>query len=146
MQTSQQIDLLGLELSKSNIEAISENLLLPLKDDKVDVLELDIRLKFIEETVNKAREKINSELLNKNIEKGCELFGAKISKRNGYAILDYEQDSEYLRLKNLLEARKEVLTQAHNTIHNVVTEDGEIVPKVSVKSYTKDSVSYTFKK
>jgi len=146
MVNNNQIDLLGSELSKSNIEVLSDNLIKPFNDGFQDALEMDIRLKFIEETVKKAREKMNPFVLKKTIEKGCELFGAKIAFKSGYAILDYEQDKEYLRLKKLLEERKELLNMASKTTHNFVTDDGELIERVPVKSYTKDSVSYTFKK
>ena len=147
MQNNNQIDLLGSELSKSNIEVLSDNLLKPFNDGYQDALEMDIRLKFIEETVKKAREKMNPFVLKKTIEKGCELFGAKVAFKTGYAVLDYEQDKEYLRLKTLLEERKEALNMSSKTTYEYINPDtGEVIPKVPIKSYTKDSISYTFKK
>jgi len=74
------------------------------------------------------------------------LFGCKVSKRNGYAILDFEQDAEYAMLKKQLDERKALLTQSFKTVHNVITDNGEVVPKLPVKSYTSDSIIYTFKK
>jgi hypothetical protein len=49
-------------------------------------------------------------------------------------------------LKKQLDERKALLSQSFKTVHNVITEQGEIVPKLPVKSYTSDSISYTFKK
>ena len=146
MQNNNQIDLLCSELSKSNIEVLSDNLIKPFEDGFQDALEMDIRLKFIEETVKKAREKMNPFVLKKTIEKGSELFGAKIAFKSGYAKLDYEQDETYRNLLKALKEREELLNMASKTTHNFVTDDGEVIPKVGIKSYTKDSVSYTFKR
>jgi hypothetical protein len=109
-------------------------------------IEMDMQLKFVEETIKEARVNISKYVSSSNIEKGLTLNGCKISKREGYAQLNYEDDFEYLRLKTLLAERKELLDSAFKSSHNIVTNDGEIIPRVSVKSYTKDSISYTFKK
>jgi hypothetical protein len=107
---------------------------------------MDCKLKFAEESIKASREKIKAYVLKKEIGSIHELFGCKVSKRNGYAILDFEQDAEYAMLKKQLDERKALLSQSFKTVHNVVTEQGEVVPKLPVKSYTSDSISYTFKK
>lgn len=144
MKISTNIDLLGSELSKSKIEELSTALCKPFNDGIQNALETDLKLKFIEETVKKAREKLNPFVLNSILVD--EINGCKVSKRNGYAILDFEQDAEYAMLKKQLDERKALLSQSFKTVHNVVTEQGEVVPKLPVKSYTSDSISYTFKK
>ncbi len=147
MQNNTQIGLLGSnELSKSNILVLAESLIQPFENGEKTAIEMDMQLKFVEETVKQAREKINGFVTQSNIEKGLEIEGCKVSRREGYAVLNYEDDKEYLRLKTLLAERKELLDSAFKSKHNIVTDDGEVIPKVSVKSYTKDSVSYTFKK
>jgi hypothetical protein len=107
---------------------------------------MDCKLKFAEESIKVAREKIKPYVMKKEIGSTHELFGCKVSKRNGYAILDFEQDAEYAMLKRQLDERKALLSQSFKTVHRVVTEDGEVAPKLPVKSYTSDSISYTFKK
>ena len=147
MNNNTQIDLLGSnELSKSNILTLSEKLIEPFEKGEKTAIEMDMQLKFIEETIKQARANINSYVTSSNIEKGLEINGCKISRKEGYAQLNYEDDPEYLRIKTLLAERKELLDSAFKSTHNIVTDDGEVIPKVSVKSYTKDSVSYTFKK
>jgi hypothetical protein len=147
MQNNTQIGLLGSnELSKSNISKLSEMLIEPFESGEKTAIEMDLQLKFVEETVKQAREKINGFVTQSNIDKGLEIEGCKVSRREGYAQLNYEDDKEYLRLKTLLAGRKELLDSAFKSNHNIVTDEGEVIPKVSVKSYTKDSVSYTFKK
>ncbi len=147
MQNNTQIGLLGSnELSKSNISKLSEMLIEPFESGEKTAIEMDIQLKFVEETVKQAREKINGFVTQSNIDKGLEIEGCKVSRREGYAQLNYEDDKTYLQLKTLLAERKELLDSAFKSNHNIVTDDGEVIPKVSVKSYTKDSVSYTFKK
>ena len=143
MNTNLQINT---SLDKVGIEEVSENLIELFKNGELDALEMDCKLKFAEESIKVAREKIKPYVLKKEIGSTHELFGCKVSKRNGYAILDFEQDAEYAMLKRQLDERKALLSQSFKTVHNVVTEDGEVVPKLPVKSYTSDSISYTFKK
>lgn len=147
MNNQTNIDLLGSnELSKSNISKFSEMLIEPFENGEKTAIEMDMQLKFIEETIKEARVNINSYVTSSNIEKGLILNGCKVSLKEGYAQLNYDDDIEYLRLKTLLAERKELLDSAFKSTHNIVTDEGEVIPKVSVKGYTKDSVSYTFKK
>jgi len=139
------IDLEGLDLSKSIIEVIADNLIINVIEGFESALETDIKLKFIEETVKLARGKINTLAINQST--GIESFeGCKITNKKGGQILDYESDKEYLRLKTLLDERKELLNQAYKLDINLVTNDSEIIPKVPVKTFVKDSISYSFKK
>jgi len=147
MNNNTQIDLLGSnELSKSNINTLADKLIEQFENGNKTAIELDMQLKFIEETVKQARGKINSNVLQSNIDKGLILNGCKVSRKEGYAQLNYEDDPEYLRIKTLLAERKELLDSAFKSSFNIVTDEGEVIPKVSVKGYTKDTVSYTFKK
>jgi hypothetical protein len=140
------INPIHVNLDRVGIEEVSENLIEAFKNGELDALEMDCKLKFAEETIKASREKIKPYVMKKEIGSSHQLFGCKVSKRNGYAILDFEQDEEYAFLKKQLDERKSLLTQAYKTVHNVVTEQGEIVRKLPVKSYTSDSISYTFKK
>ena len=141
----QLISLEGLELSKGTIEVIADNLIINVIDGFDSALETDIKLKFIEETIKLARGKINTLAINQSV--GVASFeGCKITAKKGGQTLDYEADKEYLRLKTLLDERKELLNQAYKLSINLVTDDGEIIPKVPVKTFIKDSISYAFKK
>jgi hypothetical protein len=140
------INPVSVQLDRVGIEEVSENLIESFKNGELDALEMDCKLKFAEESIKSSREKIKPYVMKKEIGSTHELFGCKVSKRNGYAILDFEQDAEYAILKKQLDERKSLLSQSFKTVHSVVTEDGEVVPKLPVKSYTSDSISYTFKK
>ena len=140
------INPVSVQLDRVGIEEVSEKLIEAFKNGELDALEMDCKLKFAEESIKSSREKIKPYVMKKEIGSTHELFGCKVSKRNGYAILDFEQDAECAMLKKQLDERKALLSQSFKTIHNVVTEDGEVVPKLPVKSYTSDSISYTFKK
>lgn len=133
-------------LDRVGIEEIADMLITPFINENLDALQMDCKLKFAEESIKVAREKIKPWVMKKEIGSTHELFGCKVSKRNGYAILDFEQDAEYAMLKKQLDERKALLSQSFKTVHKVITEDGEVVPKLPVKSYTSDSISYTFKK
>lgn len=148
MNNQTKIDLLGSnELSKSNISTLAIKLLEPFENGEKTAIELDMQLKFIEETIKEARVNINSYVTSSNIEKGLILNGCKVSRKEGYAQLNYEDDCTYFMLKEKLAYRKQQLDEAFKCKNEIVnTETGEVIPKVSIKGYTKDSVSYTFKK
>ena len=105
-----------------------------------DSIELDRRLKFIEETLKIAREKLNKSAI-------IQAYNHSdiASVRNGYAILDYESDSGYKSIKDRLSERKSHLDLSFKSKDEIVI-NGEIIPKIAVKNYTKDSVIYKFQK
>lgn len=132
------------QLTRSEIESKALSLIEGVQNGYEDAFELDIKLKFLEETIKEAREKISEQLKKKDTFDN--LRGVKVSKRNGYALLDYSKDSVYCELEKQLNERKELLKNAHVSKHMIVTEEGEVIEKVPVKSYVKDSISYTFPK
>ena len=134
------IDLVGLELTESNMSKLAGIITKAVDDGFQYSIELDRRLKFIEETIKIAREKLNKSAIiqaynNSDI----------ASVRNGYAILDYESDSCYKSIKDRLSERKSHLDLAFKSKDEIVI-NGEIIPKIVVKNYTKDSVIYKFPK
>lgn len=133
------------QLTKTQIEVTASDLIESVTDGWEDALDLDLRLKFMEECVKQARAKIepNVRAIAENMKKK---FGVKISFRNGYANYDYEADRQYKYLIDKANERKEVLKNAAKSKHIIMTDDGEQILKVPVKSYVKDSVSYTFEK
>ena len=139
------IALEGLELSKATIEVIADNLIINVIEGFDSALETDLKLKFVEETVKLARSKINTLAINQST--GITSFeGCKITAKKGGQTLDYEKDQRYNDLKAELELRKQHLDQAYKFDGHFVTNDGEIIPKIPVKTFVKDSISYTFKK
>ena len=135
----------GLELSKSTIDSLSNEIVNKALEGFDSALELDIKLKFIEETIKLARSKINTLAINQSI--GITRFeGCKITAKKGGQTLDYEKDQRYNDLKAELELRKQHLDQAYKFDGHFVTNDGEIIPKIPVKTFVKDSIYYTFKK
>ena len=146
MKNNNSIDLLDSnELSKSNILTLATKLLEPFENREKTAIEMDMQLKFIEETIKKSREQINGFVLASNFSKGFEINGCKIANKEGYAQLNYEEDCTYLMMKERLANRKQQLDISFKMTEEMVIE-GEIIPKVSIKGYTKDSVSYMFKK
>jgi hypothetical protein len=134
------------ELTHAQIEVTSTDLISSVIEGWEDALELDLKLKFMEECIKSARAKIEMEARNL-AEKESEKYGVKIAVRNGYAIYDLEKDAEYLKAKEALKSREEILKMAAKSKSMIyVTESGEEIQKPPVKSYTKSSVSYSFAK
>ena len=71
------------------------------------------------------RSKINSS------EVRPELKGAKILFRSTGSKLNYSEDAEWQRLKNLLDARQELLKMAEKSSEKVFDSKKKLVPKVS---------------
>lgn len=136
----------GLELSKGTIEVIADNLIVNVIDGFDSALETDVKLKYVEKTIKLARGKINC-LAIKEAEKGVNSYAnCEISRKNGGKILDYEKDEVYKKIKKALDERKKQLDSAYNFDGFLADNDGVEIPKVPVKTFIKDSISYTFKK
>ena len=138
------IDLVGLELTKSNIEKIASDLTKQVDEGFQDAIELDCKLKFVELALKIAREKLNNKAIFQAHNRH-EINTVKTTVKTGHAILNYEEDDAYNKLKERLEERKGHLILAFRSKNEIVV-NGEIIPKVSVKSYVKDSITYTFPK
>lgn len=134
-------------LTRAQMEVTSNDIISSVIDGWEDVLDLDIRLKFMEETIKLARQKIEPNVKSLNINETPERYGVKISFRNGYTIYNLEDDIEYKKLSVKLKEREALLKEVAKSKSDVfITESGEEIKKPSVKSYTKDSISYTFAK
>jgi len=134
------------ELTHAQIEVTSNDLISSAIEGWEDVIDLDIRLKFMEECIKLAREKINANVRGA-VEKETERHGVKIAFRNGYATYNLEMDAEYSKRLKALKEREAILKDACKSKSQIfVTENGEEIVKPPVKSYTKDSVSYSFQK
>lgn len=134
-------------LNKGQIDVTSNELIASVIEGWEDPLDLDLRLKFVEETIKLARAKIESNVKGSITSDLKERYGVKISLRSGYAQYDFESDQEYKSLKARLKLREDLLKKAAKSNSQIfISDDGEKIKKVPVKSYTKDSISYTFEK
>jgi len=135
-----------MELSKATIEVQADNLIVQVIDGFESALEVDVKLKFIEETVKNARGKINLLAMGEAAKGVKSIDGCTITQKVGGKTLDYEKDPGYAKIKKQLDGRKELLDTAFKTDGYLVDSDGLEVPKVPVKKWIKDSISYTFAK
>ena len=133
------------DISKELINKTAINLTLNVQEGFEDAIDLDVKLKFIEEIIKSSRELINSQVI-KEAEEVKDRLGIKIQVKRGYPKYNFKEDVHYLELLQKAEQREQLLKEAVKTSHQILTEDGEIVPKCPVISYTKDSVSYIFRK
>lgn len=134
-------------LNKGHIEVTSNNLISSVIEGWEEPIDLDLRLKFIEESVKLARQKIEANVKNCITSETRERYGVKIALRSGYAQYDYEVDEEYKALKTKLKDREELLKEAAKSKSQIfISESGEQINRPPVKNYTKDSISYTFEK
>jgi len=119
----------------------------PVLNNEVNALEQDIKLKTFEDAITDARKKIKDKVIEESIgRKACMGVGFTVTK--GSQTLSYDDDLEYRRINELLESRKKLLKQSwelnqSNPDSQLVIE-GELIPIVSVKSYTAESIRYKF--
>ena len=135
------------DLTKSNIESLSAQLIQPFTDGWVDAIELDLKLSFIVKAIEEARGKLKPNVISEvEQNKIAEKFGVKVAKRNGYDVYDYDKDPVISEYNQKIDARKELVKMAIKNKEGVVTDsDGAVIEKVPVKNSIGDSVSYTFK-
>lgn len=136
-------DRLG-KFTKSTMLEIATDLMEGVFENNVSALETDVKLKAFEEIIKISRLAIEGKV-KEEIGANATFSGVKTEIRNGYAAYNYEEDSTYASLNAQLKAREEILKQAAKSESEIVI-DGELITKVSVKSYSKDSIIYTFSK
>ena len=142
MSDNNNLVLLGLELNKANIDIISTQLASEVKEGWKDASIVCTQAKYLQKVAESVLEKCEQELkkeiaLNNN---KISTSSIEISEKKGHAQLDYESDEIYLGLKNKLAERKKELDFARKTEHNIVDNDGVIIPRIDIKGYTKDAI------
>jgi DNA-binding transcriptional regulator GbsR (MarR family) len=142
MSDNNNLSLLGLELNKANIDIIADQLASEVKEGWKDASIVCTQAKYLQKVAESVLEKCEQELkkeiaLNNN---KISTLSIEISEKKGYAQLDYESDEIYLELKNKLTERKKELDLARKTEHNIVDNDGVVIPRVDIKGYTKDAI------
>jgi hypothetical protein len=133
-------------LSISNIP-ITKKALTALVEEQVEAvknpLQLYIQGKILKDLGDKLQGAVKGQV-NLNEELPSEFTHMQVSERHGYDVLDYEADEEYCRLKAKLDARKKLLDAAVKASRDfrsaIVDDNGEVVPVVSVKSTTSNSI------
>ena len=66
-------------------------------------------------------------------------YGVNVTQRNGAKMIQYTDDAKYNELKEKLKAREELLKAALASKDVIFDNEGDEVPKVSIK-YKKDSI------
>ena len=143
--------------TKSNFKTIATDIVAMVENGEQNALELDLKLKSIEETVKLARESIQSNVL-QEVEKNAtkESNGVAITLVQGSAKYDFTSSKEWLdlefKIRDNKESQKDLeeklilaykLQQKGSFIGN--EETGEIIEAAKVASYSKSFIKYNFK-
>lgn len=81
----------------------------------------------------------------KMFNKGEAYHGFVWEVRTGKTTYDFEKDEEYAGINDQLKARRRLLTDASKKAHSgsfIVTEEGEQIEPVPIKSVAKDSLIF----
>lgn len=119
-----------------------------VKEGEIDPLKAYASFKGIGNTVKDATPELEKEAMIEADKYGktFQLNGVEFAFRNGSQTLDYGKDPVWVELKEKLDARQELLKVAFKQKGVFYDDEGIEIPKVPVKTFTKDSLSVSFKK
>ena len=135
-----------LPASKKDLKAFATKIINSVLEGDVNPLELDVRLKYIEELIKTIRkDKAVKELTFEEAQKygktfdfaNCEI---RLSSRT---TLNFKEDSEVLRLETELKARKELIKSVKDGIAIIDEDTGEQIQTVS--SSSTEIITYKIK-
>lgn len=129
-----------MELIQSNVvpqtQAKIEMLVTAVEDGVINGLEAFIVFKKLETLFKEAKAKIDEyaqEEADKYSEKTFTINGVQITKKDGSARLQYNEDDICAKLSEQLKARQELVKLATKSKTTIFDEEGVEVPKVSTK-------------
>ena len=135
-----------LPASKKDLKAFATKIINSVLEGDVNPLELDVRLKYIEELIKSIRkDKAVKELTFEEAQKygktfdfaNCEI---RLSSRT---TLNFKEDSEVLRLETELKARKGLIKSVKDGIAIIDEDTGEQIQTVS--SLSTEIITYKIK-
>jgi len=137
------------QLKKASLDQWANDMVMLIQDGELNPLEAHAKAKAIMsalKAVIDATESLARDEAAKYSAKTFEAFGAQVTLKDGAVTPDYEQDAEWVRLKEQVKAREELLKLAFKAKDVEITDTttGEVVPKVQPK-YAKSSISIQFK-
>ncbi len=137
------------QLTKNQIEEIVARILDKIEEGNQDALQAYILGAFLEnlgkvlrkETYSRAWDE--AQLYDKDLQKA---YGAEFQIKSSPAYYNWDEDEEIKKLNKKVSDRKELLKQAlKSKAVLVIEETGEQIPKVSMKSPSKETIAITLK-
>ena len=125
-----------------------QELQLAVENGIVSGLDVFAVFKKLEKIFDEAKNKVETYAFDEAEKHGAKTFnsnGCEFSIRQGYAQYNFDEDHVYSDLKQRLKEREDLLKLALKSKDMIFGSDGIEVPKVSVKGYTKDSLTIKFK-
>jgi hypothetical protein len=134
------------DFTKSNLLSTSENILTGVNEGEISPLNAYVVGKALE-FVAKDLIANTKELAIKEVysDKKGTYKGAEYQIKSEATYYDYSADPVYASLEAQLKARKELLSTVAKLKQTVVDENGEVVPKVPVKSGGAETIAISFK-
>lgn len=129
------------------VESSIQTLISGVENGEIRGLEVFATFKKLEKIFDEAKRKVEEHAMLEASRqpKTFVISGVEFTSKEGYAILDYEKDDIYRKLKKQLSDRKALLDTVYKSKEVLFDGDGVEVPNVGVKSYSKDSLSVKFK-
>lgn len=134
-------------ISKADIHAFADSILLKNDLGEIDPLRTYLKVKAYEAAIKKIIEGLQESARTEAVKYGAKTFetmGAEITLKTSGDTLNYEADAEYKLLKDQLKEREEHLKTAFK-VKGEYLVDGELIPRVPVKTHGKETLSVSFK-
>ena len=133
--------------TKEETKQLGQNMIEAVKQGELDALDEIVRIKkeieFLESYYDELKPYAIEER-EKYPEKRLNIKGALIELSYTGDRLDYDSDPIYKELNDAKKHRQKELKDAYKTSNDVVTSDGELIPKIPVKSAGKQIIKITY--
>jgi hypothetical protein len=136
------------DYKKETIQAESMQVVQRVKDGEISALNAHLMAKALVKMADVIVDQTKAETIKEAATYGKDqstLFGASFQVANSPNTYDFESDTVYAELNEQLKKRRELLSQSLKTTADMVDINGEVIPKVPVKSHGGETLKVTFK-
>lgn len=133
--------------TKEETRQLGQNMIEAVKEGELDPLDEIVRVKkeieFLESYYDELKPYAIEER-EKYPEKRLNIKGAFVELSYTGDRLDYDSDPIYKELNDAKKQRQKQLKDAYKTSNDIVTSDGEVIPKIPVKSAGKQIIKINY--
>ena len=134
---------------KDTIQAEAMTIVQRVKDGEISALNAHLMakalVKMAEIIVEQTKEETMKDARFYSVGQNFNFKSASVIIANSPNTYDFESDSVYATLNEQLKARRELLSHALKTTADMVDDNGELIPRVPVKTYGCETLKVTFK-
>ena len=133
--------------SKTDLKELASQSIEAVKNGQIDALPEYIEARKQEEYYKQLGKELQPYAINEREqypEKRLNIKGATIELSYSGDRLNYSEDTIYNELEKALKQRQKELKMAHDTEHTIVDCNGEVIPKVGIKTHGKQIIKVSY--